>query len=59
MENIFCLNKLSKFIDNLPIPAAALSKVWNVFARSNTEIVGSNLTQAMDVCFCVICVCVR
>jgi hypothetical protein len=29
---------------------AALSKAWTVSARSNAEIVGSNPTQAMDVC---------
>jgi hypothetical protein len=34
----------------MPITVAALSKVWNVFACSNTGIVGSNPTQGMDVC---------
>jgi hypothetical protein len=29
---------------------AALSKAWNVFARSNTDIMGSNPTHGMDVC---------
>jgi hypothetical protein len=32
---------------------AARSKAWTVFARSNAGIVGSNLTQAMDICVCV------
>jgi hypothetical protein len=34
-----------------PITVAALSKAWNVFARSNIGIVVSNPTQGMDVCF--------
>jgi hypothetical protein len=33
-----------------PITKAALSKAWNVFARSNTGIMGSNPTQGMDMC---------
>jgi hypothetical protein len=33
-----------------PIIVAVLSKTRNVFARSNTEIVGSNPTRGMDVC---------
>jgi hypothetical protein len=37
-----------------PITVAARSKAWTVFARSNTEIVGSNPTQGMDVC--IVCV---
>jgi hypothetical protein len=40
------------------ITLAARSKACNVFARSNTGIVGSNLTQGMDVCLRLICVCV-
>jgi hypothetical protein len=42
-----------------PITLATLSKARNVFALSNTKIVGSNPTQGMDVCFCLFCVCVR
>jgi hypothetical protein len=38
-----------------PITVAARSKIWTVFARSNAGIVGSNPTQAMDVCV-VLCV---
>jgi hypothetical protein len=34
----------------LPITVASRSKVWIIFAHSNTEIVGSNPTQGMDVC---------
>jgi hypothetical protein len=34
------------------------SKAWNVFARSNAEIVGSNPTQGMDVCLRLFRVCV-
>jgi hypothetical protein len=37
---------------------AARSKAWTVFARSNTGIVGSNLTHGMDVCVRLFCVCV-
>jgi hypothetical protein len=33
-----------------PITVVARSKAWNVFARSNTGIVGSNPTKGMDVC---------
>jgi hypothetical protein len=32
-----------------PITVAARPKAWNVFARSNTGIVGSNPTEGMDV----------
>jgi hypothetical protein len=35
----------------------ARSKAWTVFARSNTEIVGSNLTREMDVCMSLFCLC--
>jgi hypothetical protein len=37
-------------LGSVPITVAARSKAWNVFARSNTVIVCSNLTQRMDVC---------
>jgi hypothetical protein len=37
---------------------AARSKARTVFARSNTEIVGSNPTRGMDVCVRLFCVCV-
>jgi hypothetical protein len=37
---------------------AARSKAWTVFARSNIGIVGSNLTQGMDVCVLLFSVCV-
>jgi hypothetical protein len=40
-----------------PITVAARSKAWTVFARSNTGIMGSNPTQAMDVCMRLFCVC--
>jgi hypothetical protein len=36
--------------DFLPITVTALSQAWNIFARLNTGIVGSNPTQGMDVC---------
>jgi hypothetical protein len=34
----------------MPITAAARSKAWTVFARSNAGILGSNPTRGMDVC---------
>jgi hypothetical protein len=42
-----------------PIRLAARSKAWTFLAHSNTEIVGSNPNQGMDVCVCVYSVCVR
>jgi hypothetical protein len=42
----------------MPITVAEQSKAWTVFFRSNTGIVGSNLTQGMDVCVPLFCVCV-
>jgi hypothetical protein len=41
----------------LPITVAAQSKVWTVFTRSNTGIVGSNPTRGMNVCVRLFCVC--
>jgi hypothetical protein len=32
------------------ITVVARSKAWNVFARSNIGIVGSNPTESMDIC---------
>jgi hypothetical protein len=40
------------------VTVAARSKAWTVFARSDAGIVGSNLTQGMDVCVRLFCVCV-
>jgi hypothetical protein len=46
-------------LSTLPIAVTARSKARTVFARSNTEIVGSNPTGGMDVCvFCVRFFCV-
>jgi hypothetical protein len=39
-----------------PITVVALCKAWNVFALSNTGIVGSNPTQGIDVYQCLFCV---
>jgi hypothetical protein len=39
-----------------PITVAVRSKARNVFARSNTGIVGSNSTKGMDVCVHIFCV---
>jgi hypothetical protein len=41
-----------------PITVAAQSKAWTVFARSNAGIVGSNLTQGLDIYVRLPCVCV-
>jgi lactate dehydrogenase-like 2-hydroxyacid dehydrogenase len=41
-------------IFGMPIAVAARSKARNVFARCNTEIVGSNLTEAW-MFVCVLC----
>jgi hypothetical protein len=54
----------SKFINCIckstlvPIIAAAQSKEWNIFARSNTGIMGSNPTRGMDVGVRLFCICV-
>jgi hypothetical protein len=53
-----CLTILGKVWSTEPITVAAPSKIWTVFARSDTEIVGSNPTQGMDVCVRLFCVCV-
>jgi hypothetical protein len=45
-------------MDSKPITVAARSKAWNVLDRSNAGIVSSNLTQCMDVCVHLLCVCV-
>jgi hypothetical protein len=45
-------------LNPVPITVAARSKAWNLFARSNAGIVGSNPTQGMDVCLCLFCVCI-
>jgi hypothetical protein len=43
----------------LPITVASRSEAWYIFARLNTGIVGSNLTQSMDVCLRIFFVCAR
>jgi hypothetical protein len=50
----FGMLKLHTLGKRRPITVAALSKVWTLFARSNTGIVGSSPTQGMDVC--IVCV---
>jgi hypothetical protein len=42
--------QLAQIMQRRPITVAARSEAWNVFARSNAGIVGSNPTQGMDVC---------
>jgi hypothetical protein len=48
--------KFMTHIPDVPIAVAERSKTRTVFARSNTEIVGSNPTGGMDVCVCSVCV---
>jgi hypothetical protein len=50
--NIICRDK-----NKLPMTVAALSKVWTVFALSNTGIVDSNPNRGMDVCVRLFCLC--
>jgi hypothetical protein len=52
-EDLFCGLFLWR-----PITVAARSKAWTVFARSNAGIMGSNLTQSMDVCIRLFSLCV-
>jgi hypothetical protein len=47
---LFCV------INALSISAAAQSKAWTVFARSNAGVAGSNPTRGMDVCVHLFCV---
>jgi hypothetical protein len=49
---------LSIYTRGMPVTMAAWSKAWNVFARSNTGTVSSNLARGMDVCMRLFCVCV-
>jgi hypothetical protein len=46
-------------VNNEPITVAKRSKTLNVFARSNTGIVGSNPTKDMVVDLCLFFLCVR
>jgi hypothetical protein len=48
---VFLLTHGSECVFPLPM-------TFNVFARSNARIVGLNPTQGMDVCLCLICVCI-
>jgi hypothetical protein len=49
-KNIFYL------LHDMPIAVATRSNARTGFARSNTEIVGSNPTRSMDVFVCCVCV---
>jgi hypothetical protein len=53
-----CSNKPSS-ITYGPITVAVRYKAWNVFARSNTGVVGSSPSQGMDACVRLFCVSVR
>jgi hypothetical protein len=44
-------------LERLADTVAAMSKAWNVLARSTTGIVASNPTQGMDVCLHLFCLC--
>jgi hypothetical protein len=58
---MYSTQHFNRFLSSLPhtkITVAARSEVWNLFARSNAVVVGSNPTKGMDVClrlFCVWC----
>jgi hypothetical protein len=41
-----------------PITVTASPRASIVFARSNTGVVGSNLTRGIDICVGLFCVCV-
>jgi hypothetical protein len=56
LYELFDIWPLPEFIRAVTV--AARSKAWNVFARSNAGIVGSNPTQGMDICLCLFCVCI-
>jgi hypothetical protein len=47
-----------KFRRAIILTAAARSKAWTIFARSNNGVVGSNSTRGMDVCVLLFYVCV-
>jgi hypothetical protein len=56
-RNCFSFKFLLSFMF-VPITVAARSKVRTVFFRLNTEIVGSNPIQGMDVCIAfILCLC--
>jgi hypothetical protein len=55
---ILCVYFSPRHMNKEPITVIARSKACNVFARSNTGIVGSNPTQGMDVCVLLFFVCV-
>jgi hypothetical protein len=46
-------------MQGMPVTVAERSKHGTVFARSEAGIVGSNLTQGMDVWCAVFCICVQ
>jgi hypothetical protein len=50
---------LTIIVSDKPITVATRSEAWNVTARSNAGIMGSNPVQGMDVCLHLFCVSVR
>jgi hypothetical protein len=52
-----CAYLLPLYLHPGPITVAARSEVWTVFVRSDTGVVGPNLTQVMDVCVRLFHVC--
>jgi predicted anti-sigma-YlaC factor YlaD len=54
----FVFQILTFLLFSWPITVAGMSKAWTVFAGSNTGIVGWNVTQGMDICTRLFCVCV-
>jgi hypothetical protein len=56
---IYCLgNLIILSFKTQPITVTVLSKVWNVFSRSNAGIMDSNPTSGMEVYLLSFCVCV-
>jgi hypothetical protein len=52
-QNSTISRNFSFLTNEVPITAAARSKAWTVFARSDAGIVDSNSTQGIDICVCV------
>jgi hypothetical protein len=53
---VFWLEEYIKILmSSFAVTVAARSKAWNVFARLNTGILGSNPARGMDVCMRLFC----
>jgi hypothetical protein len=56
IEDKISAPNISNLRSYMPIAVALRSKARTDFARSNTEIMGSNTTGGMDICVCSVCV---